>query len=161
MTHDELISLAKSASTPDTQYIVEISQSPDRDAKITVRRIVEMTGIETVYSNTDERGAHPLDEGIARMQSEAAAFRRISGAKGRTGGKRHGLDVEALFLFIARYEHMNGYEGPTLGEIAAEFGFASHHGAEYNIDKLVKQHRVWMYRDLITGAKRYKAVNPK
>lgn len=157
MNLDEITALAKRASTPDTQYIVEAKLLPGEDPDIIVRRIVELTGLERRYGVGCER---TLEEGIERMNREVEA---LDEKKRRTHphGAHIGVDRDAIIAYIAEYERMNNGEGPTISEVSRSVGFNQACGSRYHLNKLEEQHRIRMYIDPLNGVKRYKVVKRK
>ena len=156
---EEIMSLAKKASTPDVAYLVESSYDPillKQDVR--VRRVVEMTGLETVYTNTDEHGARPLEEGLLRMQREIDA-RNVS-AKRHSTANRGAAGREEVLACIAEHERMCSGEGPTVTEIAEVVGLVKP-TAQYYLNKLLEEHLVRRYEDPMTFSSRYKAVKRK
>lgn len=160
MDINDLISLAKRASTPDVQYIVEITQAPGQDAQFSVRRIVEMASLETVYSNADLHGARPLEEGIARMQSEVESMGRVAQRENKHR-RPIGVDPNEIVEFIRTREAMNSGEGASAREVAERFGLGVRATADHHLHKLIEAHRVRCYEDPLTFVKRYKVVKSK
>ena len=158
MSLDELISLAKKASTPDVAYMVEASFDPVLlKQSVRVRRIVEMTGLETLYADTDDHGARPLEEGILRMQREIDA--RNASAKRHSTANR-GVSRDDVLACVIEHERMCSGEGPTVNEVAEAVGLVKS-TAQYYLTKLVEDHKVRVYEDPMTFAGRYKAVKRK
>ena len=157
MTHEELISLAKQASTPDVQYIVESTFNPVAGIVLRVRRYVELSGIETIYCDITPK-ARPLVEGIDRMQREVEAHNLH--AKRSANTAKHVTD-EAILDAIKTHERMCGGEGASTDEIAEAVGFSSNASVMHRLKALMQNGLVRCYEDPMTFSKRYKAVKKR
>ena len=157
MTHEELISLAKQASTPDVQYIVESTFNPVVGIVLRVRRYVELSGLETVYCDITPK-ARPLVEGIDRMQREVEAHSAHS--KRSSTAAKHVTD-EAILDAIKTHECMCGGEGASTNDIAAAVGFSSNVSSHHRLKILMQNGLVRSYEDPLTFTKRYKVVKRK
>lgn len=156
MTHEELISLAKQASTPDVEYYVESARN-EAGTFYELHRVVEFGGAETVYSDHRD-GARPLSEGVVRMRKEIEA---MSAHKRRSAPIPKFINDDAIIEAVRSYERMNSGEGATTEDVAKAVGFNGHDTARWRLKKLVQEHKVRSYEDPISFAVRYKVGAPK